>query len=107
MQNTSKNNKKYLLLCHLIFVTKYRHNLFDHNMLKIYLIDYIKTLEKDFKIIEVEIDRNHIHFMIEYEPNISITQIIRHLKQLSTVELWKKYSIILKYQKLKKYEIFE
>jgi putative transposase len=95
MQNTSKNNRKYLLLCHLIFVTKYRRNIFNHNALEKYLLDYIRTLERNFKIIDLKTDKNHIHFLIEYEPNISISQIVRHLKQLSTVELWKKYGNIL------------
>ena len=44
----------------------------------------------------METDKNHIHLLIDYEPNISITQIVRKLKQESTYTLWKTHYAILK-----------
>lgn len=37
--------------------------------------------ESDFTIKEMEVDRDHIHLMIESEPKLSPLQIIRKLKQ--------------------------
>lgn len=49
MQIMSKNNRKYLLLCHLIFVTKYRRKLFIDNGLKTYALQYIKQMPKNLQ----------------------------------------------------------
>jgi len=50
----------------------------------------------DFKIIEMEVDIDHIHILIQYAPKISILQIVRRLKQISTINIWKNYSKELK-----------
>ena len=43
----------------------------------------------DFEIKEMEVDKDHIHFMISSVPKISPLQIVRVLKQQSTIEIWK------------------
>lgn len=83
-----KSKKKYLLQCHLIFVTKYRKNIlgiFREELLKVF--EHISK-RSNFVIKEMEIDSNHIHFLIDYEPKISITSIVRKLKQESTKNIW-------------------
>jgi putative transposase len=92
----SKNHRKYKLFCHLIFSTKYRKNLFCNNNLKQTLNIVLKKTQKDFKIIQQETDKNHIHFLIDYDPKISVTQIVRHLKQMTTAFLWNEHKNILK-----------
>ena len=37
----------------------------------------------------MESDKDHIHFLINYPPNISVTSIVRKLKQESTIFAWK------------------
>ena len=44
----------------------------------------------------MEVDINHIHILVKYKPKISILQIVRKLKQISTVNIWKSYSEELK-----------
>ena len=56
--------------------------------------------KKDFIINEINSDLNHIHILISYNPNLSISSIVRCLKQENTYFLWKKYNFyffILKY----------
>ena len=36
----------------------------------------------------METDKDHIHLLISYPPSISVTSIVRRLKQESTRELW-------------------
>ena len=48
---------------------------------------------KDFSIIVMESDCNHIHIMIDYDPKVSILQIVRRLKQISTHDIWLKYDL--------------
>jgi putative transposase len=80
----------------LIFSSKYRRNVFDDNRIRITLNDIISGSELDFKILQFETDRNHIHFLIDYDPKISVTQIVRHLKQITTVGVWKKHRYTLR-----------
>lgn len=46
----------------------------------------------DFNIIEIEVDKDHIHLMIESEPKISPLMIVRVLKQQTTKMLWRSFS---------------
>ena len=44
-----------------------------------------------FEILEMEVDKDHIHLMVESEPKVSPLMIVRALKQQTTVELWKRF----------------
>lgn len=45
----------------------------------------------DFVIKEMEVDKDHIHLMIESEPKVSPLMIVRVLKQQCTTEMWRIY----------------
>ena len=96
MDYVSENHSKYLIMCHLIFVCKYRKSL----LLKFgsFIKKEFHKIEStsDFKIVEMEVDINHIHILVKYKPKISILQIVRKLKQISTVNIWKSYPEELK-----------
>lgn len=51
----------------------------------------------DFEIKNMNSDIDHIHFLISYKPKVSISSIVRVLKQESTIYIWKKYANFLKY----------
>lgn len=92
----TRNHSKFLLKCHLIFVIKYRKKLLYgeiKNDMKQILLS-AQTL--DFRILTIESDVDHIHFLIDYDPIISISMIVRHLKQYSSVAIWKIHSNFLK-----------
>ena len=92
----SKNRRKYYLKCHLIFVCKYRKQLITDEVRK-YLLNVFKNIEEqsDFKIEVMETDKDHIHILIGYPPNISVSSIVKRLKQCSTLSLWKQFPIML------------
>jgi len=46
------------------------------------------TSNSDFEIEVFESDLDHIHFLIRYIPRLSITSIVRKLKQESTYHIW-------------------
>ena len=91
------NRHKYYLKCHLIFCIKYRKKLLVGKF-----NDTIKCILKgiaeksDFDIEIMESDKDHIHFLISYPPNISVTSIVRKLKQESTICAWKLFESKLK-----------
>jgi putative transposase len=45
--------------------------------------------KSDFEIEVFESDIDHIHFLIRYIPRLSITSIVRKLKQESTYHIWR------------------
>ena len=36
----------------------------------------------------METDKDHIHLLVSYPPKVSISSIVRKLKQVSTISLW-------------------
>lgn len=58
----------------------------------------------DFEIEVMETDKDHLHFLIRYIPRLSISQIVRRLKQESTRQIWLLHPSTLRkqycYQKL-------
>ncbi|HHV24738.1 MAG TPA: IS200/IS605 family transposase, partial [Methanosarcina sp.] len=47
-------------------------------------------------ILEIEIDKDHIHLLVKSEPKVSILAIVRKLKQETTNRLWKSQGNYLK-----------
>ncbi len=61
------------------------------------ILNVFKNIEKssDFGIEIMETDKDHIHMLVRYPPNISVSSIVRRLKQCSTLSLWKQFSVML------------
>ena len=93
----STSSCRYLLQIHLIFVVKYRKKLLYGNLNDDMLQKLFDILKKyDFEIKTMNSDENHLHMLISMKPSISVSQIVRVLKQESTVYIWKKYKSTLK-----------
>lgn len=84
------NHSKHCLKCHLIFVCKYRKELLV-NKLKNDMKQIFLDIESNsnFKIEVFESDADHIHFLIQYVPRLSIASIVRKMKQESTYRIWR------------------
>lgn len=89
MDYISRNHSKYLLMVHLIFVCKYRKKLLIKFGEQIKTILYDIAEDRDLNIVEMEVDKDHIHLLIQYNPTQSILEIVRHLKQISTYKIWR------------------
>lgn len=83
-------HSKYSLKVHLIFVTKYRKKIFKSdkraNDMKQFLDDISQTY--GYEIIQMETDKDHIHILLSYHPKVSISNIVKQLKQYSTYQMW-------------------
>lgn len=75
---------------HLIFVTKYRKKIFSFGRrsddVKQFLYDASKKY--GYEIIQMETDKDHVHILLEYSPRVSVSDIVRLLKQYSTYQMW-------------------
>lgn len=99
----SKENKyktyshaKTRLRYHLIFSTKFRKKCLKsiHDV----VIDAFRYVESksNFQILVIELDKDHIHMLIEFKPKYSIEQVVSRLKQMTTHFIWQKEAQYLK-----------
>lgn len=75
---------------HIIFSTKYRRKCLTSihdNVLEV--MNKTEQIYKNFHIELMELDKDHIHFFISIKPTESISNVVHHLKQVSTYYLWK------------------
>lgn len=92
MKYKTLNHCKYKLKYHLIFSTKYRRNILDHIKDDLFLsFKRAEQMQNNWKIDIMEIDKNHIHFLIDATNMNYIPEMIHSLKQISTYDIWKKY----------------
>ncbi len=90
-ERNSKNRHKYLPQYHIIFVCKYRKLLF----LIPWLLDRIKDLSQiickrhDVIIKYMETDKNHIHYLMEFPPTLSVSNLVRTLKAYTAYHIWR------------------
>lgn len=78
---------------HIIFCVKYRHKVLDGavaDFLKQTIFDI--AIEKDFTIKAMEIgESDHIHLFVSAHPKYSIGQIVKWIKGISGIKLFKKF----------------
>ena len=85
----TRNHSKFLLMYHVIFVCKYRKKILEPISEELKQIVFDISKESDFEMLEMETDKDQIHFLIKSEPKVSVLAIVRRLKQESTNKLWK------------------
>lgn len=78
-------------MCHLIFVCKYRKKLLISLGDDVRRLMYDVSSRYSFEIVEMEADKDHIHLLISYEPKMSILEIVRLLKQMTTFYIGKQH----------------
>ena len=96
----SKNRHKYLLQYHIIFVCKYRKKLLVSRLVSDDIKQFsYKICQRHSVIIRyMETDKDHIHYMIETEPTMSISKIVNLMKSYTTYHIWKRYPQYLRKQ---------
>lgn len=83
-------HNKTRLRYHIILITKYRRKCLDQ--IKEIVFDAFKETEQKshMKIHYMNIDKDHIHLLISFPPQYSISQTINRLKQYTTNYLYRK-----------------
>ena len=81
---------------HIVFAPKYRRKVF-YGQRRYDIGQILRELcrWKGVNLLEAEACPDHIHMLISYPPNISVSSIVRRLKQCSTLSLWKQFSVML------------
>lgn len=97
------NRRKYSLKVHIVLVTKYRKQLLQGSIaddVKQKILDIANT--RGYEIIAMEIDKDHIHFLLSYDATDRVCDIVKIVKQETTYYLWQKYNSVLSKQYWKK-----
>ena len=96
-QTTS--HSKFLLKAHLVFATKYRKKLLKDSLdddMKQIIFDISENQNWLIEIMQSDID--HLHILVDYEPIVSVFEIVHRIKQLSTFRIWKLHRQFLSQQ---------
>jgi putative transposase len=73
------------LKIHLVFVTKYRKQLFTLESLEVIEKSFMEVAKKmGFDIIEFNGETDHLHVLIDYLPKLSVSGIVNSLKGVSS-----------------------
>lgn len=75
----------FALHVHLVFVTKYRRNVFIQQVMReLKLIFSSVCKDFDATLVEFEGERDHVHLLINYPPKISTSKLVNSLKGVSS-----------------------
>ena len=93
------NHKRHCVFniqAHIVFVVKYRKKILSKKIIEV-IENEVKELSNkySFCVLEIGFGTDHIHLLVSYEPKISISQIVRVLKQETTNKVWHSCSDIL------------
>lgn len=93
-----KQHNKSLLLYHIVFPIKYRKKIITKEIEETIKNVCCNGIEMGYEIkfIEIGLDLDHIHFLIQGIPSMSITQIIKIIKSITAREVFKKHLEIKK-----------
>lgn len=75
----------YKLTVHVVFVTKYRQKAISEKVLVRLREIFTDTLIKwECNLIEFNGESDHVHLLIDYKPDISLSKLIANLKTVSS-----------------------
>lgn len=79
-----------VLLYHLVFPSKYRRVVFDDQVESV-LRDVCLEIEKryEIKFLEIGVDKDHVHFLVQSVPKVSVVKIVTMLKSVTAREIFK------------------
>ena len=86
-----KSHNVTVLLYHLVFPAKYRRAVFDEKVdgeLKEVCLEIEKRYE--IKFLEIGVEENHVHFLIQSVPTYSVTRLVKMIKSITAREVFRR-----------------
>ena len=86
------NHCKYLCQYHIIWCPKFRFSVIKDNI-EIELKQILHNIAKkyEYEIFEMETMPDHIHIFVGIKPTVAPTDVVRAMKSISAIELFKKF----------------
>jgi putative transposase len=85
-----KSHNVTTLVYHLVFPVKYRKSIIDtqiDNLIRTICLEIQNRYEIQF--LEIGTDTNHVHFLIQSVPSLSVTKLVTIIKSITARELLK------------------
>ena len=92
-----KRHNKTLLLYHLVFPVKYRRKVINGSIsesIKEICLEIGDRFEIDF--VEIGTDEDHIHFLVQSVPTLSVDQMVRTIKSITAREIFHRFPEVKK-----------
>ena len=89
-EHIHKRHNKSLLLYHMVCPIKYRRSVLSEPV-ENSLVEVCKNIEQRYEIhfVEIGADENHVHFLIQSVPKLSVATIVRTIKSITGKELFR------------------
>jgi len=96
-EHIHKRRNKTLLLYHIVCPAKYRKKIFSNDIEKS-LKDICLEIQERYEInfIEIGVDEDQVHFLIQSVRILSISNIVKIIKGITGIEIFKKHPEIKK-----------
>jgi len=92
-----KRHNKTLLLYHLVFPVKYRKKIIEDSMSSFIKEICLEIGEKyEIEFIEIGTDEDHVHFLIQSVPSLSVDNIVRIIKSITAKQVFRYFPEIKK-----------
>jgi len=91
-EHITKSHNKTLLIYHIVCPARYRRDVFDEKVeetLKEICVEIGKRFETNF--IEIGADENHVHFLVQSVPTLTVKRIVQIIKSITAREIFKKH----------------
>ncbi len=87
-----KRHNKTLLIFHLVCPVKYRRDIFNSGNTTTFKSICLELSSRyDFKFLEIGIDEDHVHFLIQTVPNTLISAMVQNIKSNTAREMFKRH----------------
>lgn len=88
----------FLLHAHLVFVTKYRHNVFaDQHLQRIEEIMRAVCADFETELVEFNGEVNHVHLLVNFPPKVAISKLVNSLKGVSSRRLRQEFPDLVRH----------
>jgi len=87
-----KRHNKTLLIYHIVLPLKYRGNVITEEIgesLKTICIEISERYEMNF--VEIGYESDHVHFLVQSVPSISVSELTRKLKSITAKQLFQRH----------------
>ncbi|MFE2140283.1 IS200/IS605 family transposase [Streptomyces sp. NPDC059456] len=82
----------FLLHAHLVFVTKYRHDVFtDAHLARMEEIMRAVCADFETELTEFNGETNHVHLLVSFPPKVAVSKLVNSLKGVSSRRLRQEY----------------
>ena len=97
-EHVYKHHNKTLLLYHLVFPAKYRREVFSESVsstLREVCIGI--SMQYEIRFVEVGMDEDHVHFLVQSVPTMSVSKIVTIIKSITAREIFSRHKEVKKF----------